>query len=137
MKYLMKSNLFTESKKYIKKYEEIDYSGLSKRATELTNATLYLEENQPITKEEGFIECLYEEHEKFAVINFYFNESIENKILGRFFNFLDNNKLNILQKKSYYEGYYQTQVLNFIVKISNYKIKKYADLYSTMIKYNL
>jgi len=112
---------------YIKLFEDY-YSELSERRKKIYYSALYLENEQPITKEEGFIECEYGESD---IISFYFRYDTSEDSFIKFENFLEDNKLQIFsdtQGKSSYE---------IRVKLSDYKLNKYSEIYKNITKYNL
>jgi hypothetical protein len=99
----------------------------------LSDATLYIEKNLGVTKEDGFIEATYVEHSwsKFVTINLYFNNWADEEIYESVYKFLKDNKLTILRELC------MSSIFEIDIKISEYKIKKFAELYNAMIKYNL
>jgi hypothetical protein len=106
---------------------------MTSREKLLSYATLYIEESLGITKEKGFREAEYTEHSwsKFVTINLYFNNWTEEKDYESVYKFIKNNKLEILRELV------MTDIFEIDIKISEYKIKKFAELYTAMIKYNL
>ena len=102
---------------------------ISARDRKLNSATLYLEEIQPVSWEEGFIECYWEDDP--VIITFCFNLNTTEESYEKFDNFLKDNRLEIY-KDSCHPYLYTVEV-----KLSEYKVKKFADLYDNMKKYNL
>ena len=104
-----------------------DYSG-SKRDNELSLATQYLEDNQPVTKEEGFIECEYSIDYIGVIVEFIFKYWTEEKDYEKFYDYLAKNKLSIYRESSTKEHYF------IDIVVSEYKIKKYSNLQELKLK---
>ena len=118
--------------KYIKKFEKSDFD-LSTREELLTSVCFYFENIIPITEEEGFVECLWDDSDGLNKEYFTFHFSIwtDEDIYEKFENFLKRSKLKIKNERI-------TKVdVQINVKIPEYKIKKYANLYGIIKKYNL
>jgi len=99
----------------------------------LTSVCLYFEDIIPITKEEGFSECLFDDNNGLykEYFTFYFFDFTEEEIYDRFYNFLKSLKLKVKNEKLHM-GSSQIDV-----KVPEYKIKKYAYLFDMTKKYNL
>ena len=119
--------------KHIKTFETIDLSGCSPREELLTLVCFYFEEIIPITEEEGFIECLYDDSDGLDKEYFTFHLKLwtDEDIYEKFENFLKGLKAKIKNERRTSVDY------QYDVKISNAKIKEYANLYKNMDKYNI
>lgn len=99
------------------------------------SAADYLEEEQPVSKDEGFITCVYGENYEFS---FYFKLYTTDESFEEFYKFLRDNDLEISEEKvSKLSEYSTTKVYDIVIKLSQYKINKYAKLFDDMKKYNL
>jgi hypothetical protein len=117
--------------KHIKIYE----SRYQKDSPKRYATASYLEEEQPISKINGFIECLYGENYEFS---FYFNLWTDEESFEDFYKFLDDNELEIKEEKVVTNGEFgKIKIYEITVKLSQYKINKYAKLYNDIKKYNL
>lgn len=112
--------------KHIKTFEDSSWKG--ERDELLSSAALYLEEQQPIKTDDGFIECVYDSEELFCFI---FSFWTMEESYDTFFKFLKDNKLKIKDELQYGEKY------EIQVKLSEKKIKEFASLYNSIQKYNL
>ena len=113
--------------KHIKTYENTNWKG--DRDEVLSYVALYLEEQQPVKSEDGFIECVYDSDELFC---FSFYIGTDDKYFDDFYNFLKNNKLKIYREIPYGKDKWEIQV-----KLSEKKIKEFAEIYNNSKKYNL
>ena len=110
--------------KYIKIYERINSYDI------LDSVAYYLEEIIPVSKDEGFKECEYDDS-KPPIFSFYFKDWTDEETYDKFYKFLENNGLTIYDEKvSKYE-------IEIFVKIPRNKIIEYAEIYDTTKKYNL
>lgn len=98
-------------------------------------ATLYLENIQPITTDEGFIECFYEYDsykKNILYVNFHFHIWTEEEYFEKFYDFLKNNKFKISKE-------YSTQNNQYIISIiiNSSKIEEFSNIYQSITDYNL
>jgi len=125
MKYLMKLETFTESKLH-------DFSKYPPREQNLAYATTYLEENQPIRKEEGFIDCSWLKDDRLGIwIEFRFIRNISEETKKKIYKYLEKENLKIIT------AYFTTNFFFINVDISDYKIKKYSNIMKSIKNYNL
>lgn len=124
----------------ITNFKLFEDKSFTKRDRELSFATQYLEDNQPVSKENGFVECEYSIDDDFGVlIEFTFRYWTEEEDYEKIYNYLLKNKLNICRESSYNvdsKGAFYT----IAVVLSEYKIKKYANLQELKMradKYNI
>jgi hypothetical protein len=116
--------------KYIKTFEN-----LTPQEKLLNSVTSYFEEMQPVSEEDGFVNCEYTEFFSESVVSIYFYFNINNTSedsFQKFYNFLEKNKLKI-----YKESLKDNDLYEIIIDISEYKIKKYAELYNQIKRYNV
>jgi hypothetical protein len=119
--------------KHIKTFEEIDLSGCSPREELLTLVCFYFEEVIQITEEEGFVECLYDDSDGLnkEYFTFHFRSWTDEDIYEKFEKFLKGLKAKIKNERV-------TNVdVQYDIKVSNAKMKEYADLYKNMEKFNI
>jgi len=97
------------------------------------NATLYLEQIIPISKDDGFIQCEYDDDDsdKFILISFYFNQNTQKDIFRKFKKFLNVNDLKIFDKVA------AKHEIEYRVKLYNDRIEEYSDLYTNIKNFNL
>ena len=119
--------------KYLELFE--DYYSDTERTKMLNYTALYLETIQPISNNDGFVDCEYSENVKGVSISvsFYFKKWISEEKLDIFYKFLDDNKLKIHNE-------IDRNLIEIVVKLTEYKIKKYSKLYKidqTVKNYNL
>jgi len=117
--------------RYIKTYETLNISDrVSDREKILTSVCLYFESIIPITKEEGFIECLFDDekglHKEY--FSFYFKDFSEEEVYEKFEKFIKSLKLKIIGNR---------EDVQIDIKVPEYKIKNYAYLYNMTKKYNI
>lgn len=115
--------------KHLKTYE--NSTEVTDRDLLLSDVALYLEERQPVSTEDGFIECEFDSDELFCFI-FSFWTSEES--YDSFYAFLKENKMKV--KKEYSCGN-RSEKYEIQVKVPEKKIKEFASLYSSSKKYNL
>lgn len=116
--------------KYIELFEDYDSDETERK---LDYATIYLETIQPISNNDGFLNCEYSKNVKGISVSFYFKKWISEEKLDIFYKFLDDNKLKIHNE-------IDVNLIEIVVKLSEYKIKKYSKLYKidqTVKNYNL
>lgn len=117
--------------KHIKTFEEIDLSGCSPREELLTLVCLYFESIIPVTEEEGFIECLFDDSDGDEYFTFYFKYWTDEDVDDRFKKFIKNLGLKIKKEKVTMKD------VQIDVKVSSAKIEEYAKLYDNIVKYNI
>jgi D-mannonate dehydratase len=113
--------------KHIKTFENLDYI---ERENILSSVCLYFENIIPISEEEGFIECLFDNDDG-EYFTFYFHYWTDEDVDDRFKKFIRNLGLKIKEEKV------TMQNVQIDVKVSNAKIKEYANLYNNITKYNI
>ena len=127
--------------KYIKLFEnETD----EKKERLYSELCWYLEDIQPISDEDGFKECLYDDGEAFE-LSFYFKPATDEEEYEKFYNFLEEHGLDIFDeemRKAYNEHNktYYTTVYEIIVRPNEEQLKKLLDdseMWNTVKKYNL
>ena len=107
---------------------------IQKRDDILVNVSNYLEYLQPISKENGFIQCLYHSEDNSNLFFFQFDSDIEEDYIEKFFDFLDKNKIKYITSfLDSYDSFVERKVDEYTVELTDYQIKKYTDLK----KYNL
>ncbi len=85
--------------KYIKTLEDLeDLDNSEERDKILSSVAFYLEEQQPIDTDDGFIECLFDSEELFC---FTFSIWTHDETFDIFYDFLKNNNLEIEREFSY------------------------------------
>ena len=121
--------------KYIKTFENLEKT-LYKRCDVLTSVCYYFIDIIPITVEEGFTDCLYDDSEGYRkeYFTFYFKDWTDEEIYYKFEEWLKSLNLKIKAERI-------TSDIQIDVKVSDLKIKKFVNLYNTVIlpskKYNL
>ena len=116
--------------KHIKAFEEIDLSGaetLRERKSSLV--ALYLEEIIPVTEEDGFIECLYDDTPN--IFSFYFHNWTDDENYNKFYKFLKDNRLKIKNERP------SGDMWELNVIISDYKMNVYSQFMEDKEKYNI
>lgn len=130
-------------------FENKEYVNLTMKQ----NATLYLEEIIPISNDDGFITCQYDDDDnsdKFILISFYFNQNTKENIFRKFEKFLNANDLKIFDINKNYHLRWSSSRLLFSgrfspleivienrVKLYKDKIEEYSDLYINIKNFNL
>ena len=99
----------------------------------------YLEKIQPISEEDGFVECLYGDVDPnhSLLISFYYKDWISEDSNEKIFDFFDKNKLKMHGDFSYNQKHHTYE---YIIKLSKYQLNKYSKLGELMItanKYNI
>ena len=112
--------------KYIKKFE-------SNREQLLSDATSYIEEGIGVTTTDGLMSVYHSDNywSKFVTIKLIFNSWTKKENYHKVYKFLKYNNLEILRELM------MTDIYEIDIKISEYKIKKFAILYNATNKYNL
>lgn len=111
-------------------FENEEYQNLTMKQ----NATLYLEQIIPISNDDGFITCEYDDDDnsdKFILISFYFNQNTKENIFRKFKKFLNVNDLKIFDKV------YSISCFAARVRLYKDKIEEYSDLYTNIKNFNL
>ena len=116
--------------RHIKKFENIDYL---ERQKLLSSVCFYFESVISITEEEGFMECLFDDSDGVnkEYFTFYFRPWTDEDVYEKFETFLKGLKIKIKKEKVF------TQDVQIDIKISETKIKEFAELYDNIQKYNL
>lgn len=118
--------------KHLRVFEEIDYSH---KYGDIANSTaLYFEDILEPLKEDGFIECLYSEPERYnTLFTFYFELFTDEEVYDKFYNFLKEYKLEVDYEKVTVDN----RKYEINIYVSTYKLKKFANFYDSINKYNL
>lgn len=117
----------------ITNFKLFEDTSFTKRDNELSLATQFLEDNQPVSKENGFIECQYSIDDD-MIVEFIFRWWVSDDDYEEFYKYLSYNRLLIYRETSTKEYYH------IAIKLSEYKIKKYANLQELKMmsdKYNI
>jgi hypothetical protein len=131
--------------RYIKQFEKNNREDIFK------SAVCYLEEDQPISKGDGFFECCYDffkynyfkndfDDESKVIVTYYFKYD-SHKELDLFYVYLKKNRLRIISEDTGYHIVDRvftnvfTKQINILLSYN--RAKKFAELYDTITKYNL
>jgi len=136
MKYLKTIQELNESKSTDE--EEVDFEmEISKK---LDSVACYFEEDQPISKEDGFVECFflydYNSEDNFSNeipvgICFYFKDYIDEEKLEIFYEYLKSKNLEVK------ENNFGSDSIEFTVEVPIDLVNEYAEIYDATKKYNL
>jgi hypothetical protein len=100
-----------------------------------SSATSYLEEDQPISNEDGFSYCLYSfsgyNGTAGTIVSYYFKDYLSEDKLEIFYKYLKKNRFKIESEN------FTWSKLEINILLSYYRAKKFAELYDTIKKYNL
>ena len=124
--------------KYIELFED-HIDELSSYEKKCHFATIYLEKIQPITEEDGFVECLYGDIDPnhLLLISFYYKDWISEDSNEKICDFFDKNKLKIHGDVIYHQKHHLDE---YIIKLSKYQLNKYSklgEIMNTSKKYNV
>lgn len=105
----------------------------------LTSVAYYLEEIIHISKEEGFLECLFDDIVPPIKFCFYFENWTDEQIYNKFDQFIEDNNLDIYEESqsNYRKKNIEIKVNEIKVIVPRNKIIEYAELYDNIKKYNL
>lgn len=124
--------------KYLKTYEK-NRDLVRVKDDILTSAAYHFEDDQPITKEEGFIKCEYgpENFDGTVEFSFYFNDYIEEDNLEKFYKYLEDKNLELKMYPNQNILGPKTNHIEIYVYVPKKLYKKYAKLHDDINKFNL